>query len=213
MRSKRLTKIIRDTRIFIATIEWWNTNRTDAEPMDCEPERLLLAVAEKLDAETDPAKYEVLSGEMVRLANRAVAARRGCRDEGRNVDRSERAKMVYGVSRLGNRTTDQSQSASHASEGQQEEEEGQIVKCGYHTRHAYIPGTKTCRRCGYIKVFVPPNERPISERDDPLASGYTAFAADKGLHTNPFVRGTVAYKTWIEGWYEGERMSKLKVVI
>lgn len=75
MRSKRLTKIIRDTRSFIATIEWWNTNRTDAEPMDCEPERLLLAVAEKLDAETDPAKCEVLSGEMVRLANRAVDER------------------------------------------------------------------------------------------------------------------------------------------
>jgi hypothetical protein len=51
---KRLNKIIRDTKQIITDIEWWNRNRTDAPPIDCEFERVLLAKALKCRAAWDP---------------------------------------------------------------------------------------------------------------------------------------------------------------
>lgn len=43
---KRLKKIRRECRQIINDIEWWNRNRTDSEPIDCEPERIMLAKAD-----------------------------------------------------------------------------------------------------------------------------------------------------------------------
>lgn len=40
---RRHNKIIRDAEQFIRDVEWWNNNRTECEPMDCEPERVLRA--------------------------------------------------------------------------------------------------------------------------------------------------------------------------
>lgn len=42
---RRLDKLIRNTREFIATVEWWNDNRTDCEPLDCEDQKILLQLA------------------------------------------------------------------------------------------------------------------------------------------------------------------------
>lgn len=44
---KRLLKIIDECEQFIHDIVWWNNNRTDAEPMDCEPERIMAEKARR----------------------------------------------------------------------------------------------------------------------------------------------------------------------
>lgn len=44
---QRCVKIVRDCEQLIRDVEWWNRHRTDAPPMDCEPERVLLPVARK----------------------------------------------------------------------------------------------------------------------------------------------------------------------
>lgn len=39
---KYLPRMIRELEDFIATAQWWNSNRPDAAPLDCEPEQVLL---------------------------------------------------------------------------------------------------------------------------------------------------------------------------
>ncbi len=41
----RCARIVRECRQVIIDVEWWNNNRHDAPPMDCEFERVLLPVA------------------------------------------------------------------------------------------------------------------------------------------------------------------------
>lgn len=44
---RRLQKILDDAHQFVVDVEWWNANRTDAAPMDCEPERVIRELARK----------------------------------------------------------------------------------------------------------------------------------------------------------------------
>jgi hypothetical protein len=60
---KRCVRIIRECEQFIRDVEWWNANRTDAPPMDCEPERVLLPVARACRAAWD-AGDSVRAGEL-----------------------------------------------------------------------------------------------------------------------------------------------------
>lgn len=69
----RLRKIIREREDMIATVEWWNKNRTDAPPMDCEPERVMLKKARECRAAWgDRDKYARIAGEMAEYATRAM---------------------------------------------------------------------------------------------------------------------------------------------
>jgi hypothetical protein len=77
MRHKHLNRVIRRCRQLITDVEWWNANRTDAEPMDCEAERVLLRLAERAKNETDPKVCLELSAEMVRVATASVEERDG----------------------------------------------------------------------------------------------------------------------------------------
>jgi hypothetical protein len=65
---KRCAKIVRECEQFIRDVEWWNANRTDAPPMDCETQRVLLPIAreclEAWDA-GDMARVGTLSGRML----------------------------------------------------------------------------------------------------------------------------------------------------
>jgi hypothetical protein len=42
---RRLRKIIRESLENIAMIEWWNTNRLDQPPLDCEGDRVVVKLA------------------------------------------------------------------------------------------------------------------------------------------------------------------------
>lgn len=44
---RRSDYIIDEVAQMIRDVEWWNNNRLDAPPMDCEPERLLLCLLKK----------------------------------------------------------------------------------------------------------------------------------------------------------------------
>lgn len=44
---KRLLKIIGEAEQLIRDVEWWNTHRTDAEPLDCESDRIVLSMARR----------------------------------------------------------------------------------------------------------------------------------------------------------------------
>lgn len=39
--AARLRKIIEDAHQFVIDVQWWNANRTDAPPMDCEDMMIL----------------------------------------------------------------------------------------------------------------------------------------------------------------------------
>lgn len=43
----KLRQIKRDAELFIRDAQWWNTNRPDAAPMDCEDCRVIVALASK----------------------------------------------------------------------------------------------------------------------------------------------------------------------
>lgn len=57
-------RIISGMKETIEAVEWWNNNRTDEDPFDCEIERVAVAMYEELRAEfvatgkVDEAKYE-----------------------------------------------------------------------------------------------------------------------------------------------------------
>jgi hypothetical protein len=40
-----LRKLIRECEQLIIDVEWWNENRTDCPPMDCESSRIMLSMA------------------------------------------------------------------------------------------------------------------------------------------------------------------------
>ena len=74
---RRSLKIIRETLQFICDVEWWNANRTDAPPLDCEGERVLLKVAREQLAAADRGdmlEAERLSGRMLEIAKANVDA-------------------------------------------------------------------------------------------------------------------------------------------
>jgi hypothetical protein len=75
VKTKSLAKVIKDCREGIAAVEWWNKHRTDAEPMDCEPERLMLRLAERLWAETNLQRCVELAAELRRVAELSVDER------------------------------------------------------------------------------------------------------------------------------------------
>lgn len=69
--QKRCAKIVHECEQMILDAEWWNNNRLDAEPMDCEPERVLLPIARKCLAAWDAgdrAEISRLSALMVEVA-------------------------------------------------------------------------------------------------------------------------------------------------
>jgi len=43
----RLQRIIRESEQFIADVQSWNDNHQDAEPFDCEPERIIVDLARR----------------------------------------------------------------------------------------------------------------------------------------------------------------------
>lgn len=66
----RCIRIIREADDFIRTVESWNQNRKDTPPLDCEPERVVLPIAEACLAALEAGNYaeaEVLSGRMVEV--------------------------------------------------------------------------------------------------------------------------------------------------
>ena len=67
----RCKKIISECEQMIRDVEWWNRNRTDALPLDCEPERVLLPVARACLAawnSGDMAKVRELSRKMIEVS-------------------------------------------------------------------------------------------------------------------------------------------------
>lgn len=60
---------------FIRDVEWWNKNRTDAPPMDCEPERVAVSVCDQalaaFDAGDDP-RFSELTKELELVARSAL---------------------------------------------------------------------------------------------------------------------------------------------
>lgn len=71
----RCAKIVRDCEQLIRDVEWWNNNRLDAPPMDCEPERVLLPIARAClsawDA-NDLKKVAILASRMVEISGDAA---------------------------------------------------------------------------------------------------------------------------------------------
>lgn len=67
-------------------------------------------------------------------------------------------------------------------------------------------GGKSCVRCWIPRPKYMPSQkavvdnRPISAKDDPLASGYDAFKRGEGRHVNPFLGRGDSEKQWDEGW-------------
>lgn len=71
--QKRFAWVVANCEQFIRDIEWWNKNRTDAPPMDCEAERAMLAIARKMEATTSLEEYTRLSKQLLEVAKRSVA--------------------------------------------------------------------------------------------------------------------------------------------
>lgn len=66
----RCARIVRECEQMIRDVEWWNRNRLDAPPLDCEPERVLLPVARACLAAWDVGdimKVKALSTRMVEI--------------------------------------------------------------------------------------------------------------------------------------------------
>jgi len=72
----RCAKIVRECEQFIRDVEWWNANRTDAPPMDCEPERVLLPVARACLAAWDVGDADKAARLAARMADIAAATAR-----------------------------------------------------------------------------------------------------------------------------------------
>lgn len=68
---KRLQRILDETGKFITDVESWNENRTDAPPIDCEPERVLNQLARKAAAEWDDGNREAAGRTMAELSQYA----------------------------------------------------------------------------------------------------------------------------------------------
>lgn len=71
----RLAKVIGETEQLIRDIVWWNNNRLDAEPIDCEIERLAVATGKKALAAFDREdwdEYTRLQTEMKELLEKAA---------------------------------------------------------------------------------------------------------------------------------------------
>lgn len=71
----RMVCLKADFEQYVIDIEWWNNNRTDAPPMDCEPERIAIAVcAEALLAfdQGDDKRFRELSTRLVQIARSAL---------------------------------------------------------------------------------------------------------------------------------------------
>ena len=76
----RLQKIIDDARQFIIDVQSWNDNRPDEEPMDCEPERVVLQLAETAARHWDNGKTEQAESAVIKLVLYAEQAK-GTDDE------------------------------------------------------------------------------------------------------------------------------------
>jgi hypothetical protein len=66
----RCFRIICECEQLIRDVEWWNRNRPNDPPMDCEPERVLLPVARQCLAAWDAGdsvKAGVLAAKMVEI--------------------------------------------------------------------------------------------------------------------------------------------------
>ncbi len=81
---RRLRCIVRELEENISTIEWWNANRTDTRPIDCEGDRVLLAVTRRLLMALKSGNRGDLPG-LVADFNAAV---RVCESENRDHDAS-----------------------------------------------------------------------------------------------------------------------------
>ena len=67
----RLQRIIDESRQFIIDAQSWNDNRPDEKPIDCEPERVVLSLAESIAKQWD-AGEEVSRETLSRLYTLAV---------------------------------------------------------------------------------------------------------------------------------------------
>ncbi len=74
---KRVAKIVRDCQQFIRDVEWWNTNRTDARPVDCEVEKVILSNAIPALAAWDAGDmdgFDMLTKRMIEYAGQEMRA-------------------------------------------------------------------------------------------------------------------------------------------
>jgi hypothetical protein len=62
----RFAKVKREMQQLINDVQWWNENRTDADPMDCEPEQVFLSLVR--DLPDDPTTWEPEQNERYRRA-------------------------------------------------------------------------------------------------------------------------------------------------
>jgi hypothetical protein len=70
---RRLVRMVRDLEQTIRDIESWNENRTDAEPIDCGCDRVMLAKARQTLAAFDRGDWDEharLAGELAETAQR-----------------------------------------------------------------------------------------------------------------------------------------------
>jgi hypothetical protein len=58
---KRLLKIIAETEQLVRDIEWWNNNRTEHAPMDCEGDRVAAQIGRKAVDALDAGDRESLA--------------------------------------------------------------------------------------------------------------------------------------------------------
>ena len=55
---KRLLKIIQECQQIVNDIEWWNNNRLDADPIDCEIEKILVHLGKQALAAYDDGDWD-----------------------------------------------------------------------------------------------------------------------------------------------------------
>ena len=70
----RLKKIIDETSQLIIDIQWWNNNRLDVAPFDCEVEQVLLGIARKAASQWDAGDTVAAQFTMQELSDYAAAA-------------------------------------------------------------------------------------------------------------------------------------------
>lgn len=69
----RLRRIKRDCEDQIAIAEWWAENRSECEPLDCEPERVMLFKANACLAAFGTEAFSALVDDLVAYSNGVTA--------------------------------------------------------------------------------------------------------------------------------------------
>ncbi len=71
----RLLKLVREAQQIVNDIEWWNNNRLDSSPFDCETEKIVVHLGKQALVAYDAGNWDEharLTSEMAALATEAL---------------------------------------------------------------------------------------------------------------------------------------------